>query len=113
MSRVFATLVRFYQHFGHASTRANQLHGLRIDQRRGNSGTDGQCKPHQHEAGETVSIAQGLHGSDYHRIIDCKAVQKVGSYGTSVDCGVDIPNARLHAAPQAPRYLVCQEKLKK
>lgn len=34
-----------------------------------------------------------------------------GSYGVCVDCGADIPAARLHAAPETPRCISCQEKL--
>lgn len=34
-----------------------------------------------------------------------------GSYGICTDCGVDIPAARLHAAPETPRCISCQDKL--
>jgi DnaK suppressor protein len=34
-----------------------------------------------------------------------------GNYGLCTDCGVEIPLARLHAAPEAPRCIPCQEKL--
>ncbi|MDH5206867.1 MAG: TraR/DksA family transcriptional regulator [Hylemonella sp.] len=34
-----------------------------------------------------------------------------GAYGVCVDCGVDIPAARLHAAPETPRCIDCQNKL--
>jgi DnaK suppressor protein len=33
-----------------------------------------------------------------------------GSYGECIDCGVDIPLARLQAQPVAKRCIVCQEK---
>lgn len=33
-----------------------------------------------------------------------------GSYGVCTDCGTDIPAARLHAAPETPRCIVCQDK---
>ncbi|WP_394757650.1 TraR/DksA family transcriptional regulator [Rhodoferax sp.] len=36
-----------------------------------------------------------------------------GSYGSCVDCGVEIPPARLQAAPDALRCIACQEKLEK
>lgn len=36
---------------------------------------------------------------------------KAGTYGQCIDCGVDIPAARLHAAPEAPRCIVCQGKM--
>lgn len=34
-----------------------------------------------------------------------------GRYGLCTDCGVDIPAARLHAAPETPRCLDCQTRL--
>jgi DnaK suppressor protein len=34
-----------------------------------------------------------------------------GSYGQCTDCGVEIPSARLHAAPEASRCIACQEKV--
>ena len=33
-----------------------------------------------------------------------------GSYGQCTDCGVEIPLARLHAAPTAARCIACQER---
>lgn len=36
-----------------------------------------------------------------------------GSYGQCTDCGVDIPAARLRAAPQALRCISCQEQFEK
>jgi len=33
-----------------------------------------------------------------------------GTYGVCIDCGVDIPAARLHAAPETPRCVRCQEQ---
>ena len=36
---------------------------------------------------------------------------EAGTYGLCIDCGVEIPLARLHAAPEAPRCIVCQEKI--
>lgn len=33
-----------------------------------------------------------------------------GVYGVCTDCGVDIPAARLHAAPETPRCVSCQAK---
>lgn len=32
-----------------------------------------------------------------------------GVYGQCADCGIDIPQARLHAAPEASRCMDCQE----
>lgn len=34
-----------------------------------------------------------------------------GVYGICVDCGAEIPAARLHAAPETARCLACQDKL--
>lgn len=41
------------------------------------------------------------------------ALQRIeaGVYGVCTDCGVDIPDARLHAAPETPRCIVCQDRL--
>lgn len=36
-----------------------------------------------------------------------------GSYGECVDCGAQIAEARLKAAPEAARCIHCQEKLEK
>lgn len=40
------------------------------------------------------------------------ALQRIedGSYGLCVDCGCDIPEARLRVAPEAPRCVNCQEQ---
>lgn len=41
------------------------------------------------------------------------ALQRIadGVYGVCVDCGQIIPVARLHATPETPRCIACQEKL--
>ena len=36
-----------------------------------------------------------------------------GSYGLCIDCGAEIPAARLRAAPEASRCIACQEKTEK
>lgn len=36
---------------------------------------------------------------------------EAGTYGHCLDCGVQIPAARLHAAPEASRCISCQEKV--
>jgi DnaK suppressor protein len=36
---------------------------------------------------------------------------EAGTYGQCVDCGVEIPANRLHAAPAAMRCISCQEKV--
>ena len=35
---------------------------------------------------------------------------EAGTYGQCIDCGITIPAARLHAAPEAARCITCQEK---
>lgn len=35
---------------------------------------------------------------------------QTGTYGACTDCGVQIAPARLHATPEAPRCIGCQEK---
>lgn len=36
---------------------------------------------------------------------------EAGTYGDCTDCGVHISVARLHATPEAPRCIPCQEKV--
>ena len=38
---------------------------------------------------------------------------EAGSYGQCISCGVEIPVARLEAAPEAARCIACQEKEEK
>lgn len=48
------------------------------------------------------------------RLVDAALERiKAGSYGQCLDCGEDIPAARLHAAPEAPRCIACQEKIER
>ncbi|WP_114968132.1 TraR/DksA family transcriptional regulator [Rhodoferax ferrireducens] len=45
------------------------------------------------------------------RLIDAALARiEAGTYGQCIACGVEIPAARLHAAPEAPRCIACQEK---
>ncbi|MBX9960009.1 MAG: TraR/DksA family transcriptional regulator [Burkholderiaceae bacterium] len=41
------------------------------------------------------------------------ALQRIetGDYGVCTDCGTEIPDARLQAAPETPRCIVCQDRL--
>lgn len=41
------------------------------------------------------------------------ALQRIeaGVYGVCTDCGAEIPDARLHAAPETPRCIACQDRL--
>ena len=50
--------------------------------------------------------------NDELRMVDA-ALRRIdaSSYGQCIDCGVEIPAARLHAAPEAARCIACQEKL--
>jgi DnaK suppressor protein len=61
-----------------------------------------------------LEFALDDHESAEIRLIDA-ALERIqaGSYGQCLDCGVDIPGARLHAAPEAPRCIACQEKLER
>lgn len=52
------------------------------------------------------SIELDMVDAALHRIED-------GSYGLCIDCGAEIPAARLHAAPEASRCIACQEKTEK
>lgn len=36
---------------------------------------------------------------------------EAGTYGLCIDCGLEIPVARLHAAPEAARCIACQERI--
>ena len=45
------------------------------------------------------------------RLVDAALARiEAGTYGQCIDCGVEIPAARLHAAPEALRCIACQEK---
>lgn len=52
----------------------------------------------ERETAELEQIDEALHRID------------LGTYGQCIDCGIDIPAARLHAAPEAPRCIDCQDK---
>jgi DnaK suppressor protein len=61
-----------------------------------------------------LEFALDDHESAEIRLIDAALERiKSGSYGVCLDCGEDIPAARLHAAPEAPRCIACQEKLER
>lgn|SRR3990167_6580058 len=55
----------------------------------------------EHESAELAAINAAL-----SRI-------EAGTYGQCVDCGVPIPDARLHAAPEAPRCIACQTQFER
>jgi DnaK suppressor protein len=58
-----------------------------------------------------LEFAIGEHETAELAAIDA-ALQRIeaGTYGECIDCGVTVPVARLHAAPEAGRCIVCQEK---
>ncbi|MBK9347514.1 MAG: TraR/DksA C4-type zinc finger protein [Burkholderiales bacterium] len=58
-----------------------------------------------------VEFALGEHETAELQAID-NALQRIeaGTYGECTDCGVHIPEARLHAAPETHRCITCQEK---
>lgn len=58
-----------------------------------------------------LEFAIGEHETAELAAIDA-ALQRIeaGTYGECTDCGVDVPTARLHAAPEAGRCIGCQEK---
>ncbi|MEI6732825.1 MAG: TraR/DksA family transcriptional regulator [Comamonadaceae bacterium] len=61
-----------------------------------------------------LEFALDDHESAQIRLIDAALERiKVGSYGQCLDCGDEIPVARLHAAPEAPRCIACQQKLER
>jgi DnaK suppressor protein len=52
----------------------------------------------EHETAELIAIDAAL------------ARVQAGNYGECTDCGKPIAPARLHATPEAPRCITCQEK---
>ena len=58
-----------------------------------------------------LELALDERESDEIRMVDAaRARIEAGSYGLCTDCGVEIPQARLKAAPEAARCIHCQEK---
>lgn len=57
------TLIGLDHGFDGARARTDQLHSLRVDQRRRHRHPDGQDKPRQHQAGEPTKATEGLQGS--------------------------------------------------
>jgi len=61
-----------------------------------------------------LEFALDDHETAQIRLIDAALERiKVGSHGQCLDCGDEIPVARLHAAPEAPRCIACQQKLER
>lgn len=67
--------------------------------------------PAQVNAERELEFALGERETAELAMIDA-ALKRIetGGYGQCADCGVDIPPARLHAAPEAPRCVSCQDK---
>lgn len=67
--------------------------------------------PAQVNTARDLEFALDAHESAELDQIDA-ALQRIeaGTYGQCIDCGVQIPAARLHAAPEAARCVPCQEK---
>ena len=63
-----------------------------------NTARDLEFAINEHETAELADIDAAL------------ARLQAGTYGQCTDCGARIPDARLSAAPEAARCLVCQEK---
>ena len=59
-----------------------------------------------------LEFAMDAHETDEQSQI-MAALQRIeaGTYGMCVDCGVQIPMARLQVSPSAARCIACQEKL--
>ncbi|MDP2370807.1 TraR/DksA family transcriptional regulator [Rhodoferax sp.] len=55
----------------------------------------------EHESAELAAVNAAL------------ARIEAGTYGQCTDCGVRIPDARLHAAPGAPRCIACQTQFER
>lgn len=58
-----------------------------------------------------LEFALDARESDELSMVDA-ALRRIeaGTYGQCVDCGAEIPAARLRAAPEAARCIACQEK---
>jgi DnaK suppressor protein len=71
--------------------------------------------PNQDSSAQTASEKALEFALDDHESTELRqveaALQRIasGHYGRCVDCGADIPDARLHAAPAAERCIGCQE----
>lgn len=74
-----------------------------------------------HFGGHEDSMAQTTTARELELALDARESEELnqveealrrienGSYGECIDCGVEIPSARLHAAPEALRCITCQE----
>ena len=61
-----------------------------------------------------LEFALDEHESAELRLVDAALARiEAGTYGQCIDCGVEIPAARLQAAPEALRCIACQEKVER
>lgn len=61
-----------------------------------------------------IEFALGEHETAELAAIDAALGRvQAGTFGQCTDCGVDIPPARLHAAPETHRCIQCQEMAEK
>lgn len=59
-----------------------------------------------------LEFALDAHESAELRLVeDALSRMEAGTYGLCIDCGTEIPAARLKAAPEAARCIACQEKV--
>ena len=74
---------------------------------------------HDDSTAQTASARELEFALDDHESAELNAIDaalqriKNGTYGDCTDCGVEISAARLHAAPEAPRCVPCQEKMER
>ena len=67
--------------------------------------------PAQLATEKEIEFAIGEHEVAELEALDAALARiEAGTYGECVDCGVNIPVARLHVTPEAPRCIHCQEK---
>lgn len=72
---------------------------------------------HSEDSPAQVNTARDLEFAlNEHELAELNAIDaalqrlKDGHYGVCIDCDTRIPEARLHAAPEAARCIHCQEK---
>ncbi|WP_246094607.1 TraR/DksA family transcriptional regulator [Tepidimonas aquatica] len=110
-----------------SDTFAQQLQQMRADliahlrQRRGGKVGRAQAAPDPHEVqsgdwnqfDSERDLEQALDERETAALRDIDAaLQRIadGTFGLCVDCGAEIPAARLHAAPTTLRCLACQQR---
>lgn len=110
-----------------SDTFAQQLQQLRTDliaqlreQRGGKIGrAQAASDPHDEQSGDWYQLeaqrdlAMTLDDREVAQLVAIDTALKriaSGEYGLCIDCGVDIPTARLHANPAALRCVGCQDK---